>query len=123
MSFRLVIVESPFAGRGATPGARAVDQARNIAYARAAMADCLARGEAPFASHLLYPMPGVLNDDDPAERAAGIAAGLAWGDRADATVVYADRGLSRGMLEGIDRARIARRSVEMRSLPEWKDAA
>ncbi|WP_066921398.1 hypothetical protein [Methylobacterium sp. CCH5-D2] len=123
MSFRLVIVESPFAGRGDTPETRAADQARNIAYARAAMADCLARNEAPFASHALYTLPGVLNDDDPAERRLGIAAGLAWGERADATVVFTDRGLTPGMREGIDRARIARRPVEMRSLPGWKDPA
>ena len=38
---KLVIVESPFAG----------DTERNIRYARACLADCLRRGEAPFASH------------------------------------------------------------------------
>ena len=41
---RRVIVESPYAG----------DVERNIAYVRAAMRDCLMRGEAPLASHLLY---------------------------------------------------------------------
>ena len=41
---RFVIVESPYAG----------DVAANVEYARAAVADCLRRGEAPFASHLLY---------------------------------------------------------------------
>lgn len=42
---KLVVVESPYAG----------DVERNLRYLRAAMADCLARGEAPFASHGLYP--------------------------------------------------------------------
>lgn len=65
---RLVIVESPFAG----------DLPKNIAYARAAVRDSLARGEAPIASHLLYTQPGILDDDIPAERQWGIDAGLAW---------------------------------------------
>ena len=44
-----------------------------MAYARACVADCLRRGEAPIASHLLYTQPGVLDDDVPEERAQGIA--------------------------------------------------
>lgn len=110
---RLVIVESPFAG----------DVSRNVAYARAAMADCLRRGEAPFASHLLYTQSGVLDDDVPAERRLGIEAGLAWGERADATVVYGDLGVSRGMAQGIDRAKACRRPIEHRSLSGWGDNA
>lgn len=107
---RLVIVESPYAG----------DVQRNTDYARAAIADCLARGEAPFASHLLYTQPGVLDDLVPEQRAWGIAAGLAWGDRADATVVYTDLGESSGMRHGIERATAAGRPVEFRQLPEWE---
>lgn len=104
---RLVILESPFAG----------DVERNVAYARRAMRDCLLRGEAPFASHLLYTQPGVLDDDVPEERAMGIEAGLCWGTAAaDATVVYADHGISRGMQMGIDRAKAEGRPVEWRSL-------
>lgn len=103
---RLVIVESPYAG--------AVQ--RNTAYARVAMADCLNRGEAPFASHLLYTQHGVLNDADPAQRAHGIAAGLAWGAAAEATVVYTDFGISDGMAQGIANAEAAGRPVEYRSL-------
>lgn len=109
MTFRLVILESPYAG----------DTERNVAYARAAMSDCLRRGESPYASHLLLTQPGILDDGDPAERAHGIAAGLAWGERADATVVYTDLGISRGMAEGIVRAEARGRPVEMRSLSGW----
>lgn len=101
---RLVILESPYAG----------DVERNVAYARRAMADALHRGEAPIASHLLYTQPGVLDDDVPGERALGIAAGLAWGRVADATVVYADLGLTRGMEEGIARAAAEGRPCETR---------
>lgn len=109
--WRLVILESPYAG----------DVTINEAYARAAMRDCLARGDAPAASHLLYTQPGVLDDGNPEERARGIDAGLAWGAVAEATVVYTDRGISRGMAAGIERAEAEGRPVEWRTLgEEWR---
>jgi hypothetical protein len=61
-----VLIESPYAG----------DVERNEKYARACMRDCFERGEAPFASHLLYTQPGVLDDTLHHERALGIDAGL-----------------------------------------------
>ena len=84
-------MESPFAG----------DIDRNIKYAKLAIQDCLNRGEAPIASHLLFTQEGILNDDDLTERALGICAGLSWVRRADAMVVYEDHGRSRGMQEAI----------------------
>ena len=101
-----VILESPFAG----------DLEANLAYARACMADCLKRGEAPFASHLLYTQDGVLDDTIPEERERGIHAGLVWGDVADKVVVYTDRGISTGMQYGIDAAKKRGISVEFRQL-------
>jgi hypothetical protein len=86
-----VILESPYAG----------DIEKNVAYARACVRDSLSRGEAPIASHLLYTKPGILRDEDHAERNWGIAAGLAWGKVAEATVVYTDLGISGGMAYGI----------------------
>jgi hypothetical protein len=103
---RLVIIESPFAG----------EIEANVEYARAAMFDCLERGESPYASHLLYTQVGVLDDSDPIQRARGIEAGLQWGKHADATVVYTDRGISKGMEQGIARAQAEGRPVEYRSL-------
>ena len=79
---RLVVLESPYAG----------NVERNVAYARACLADCLARGEAPIASHLLYTQPGVLDDTNPEQRKLGINAGFAWNRFADAVVVYEDLG-------------------------------
>jgi hypothetical protein len=67
----------------------------NVAYALIAMRDSLERGEAPFASHLLYTQ--MLDDRDPHERAEGIEAGLVIGNDAALTVVYEDLGISRGM--------------------------
>ena len=103
---RRVIVESPYAG----------DVKKNVAYARECVRDCLLRGEAPIASHLLYTQPGVLNDDIPNERQHGIDAGLAWREVAEASVVYLDRGISKGMEYGITAAREAGVSVEFRWL-------
>ena len=105
---RLVIVESPYAS--ATPEGLA----KNVAYARAAMLDSLRRNEAPFLSHLLYPQ--ALDDNDPSERTLGIEAGLAWGEVAEATVVYVDRGVSAGMEKGIADAKAARRPIEYRRI-------
>ena len=107
--YRRVIVESPYAG----------DVETHVAYARAALHDCLSRGEAPLASHLLYTQPGVLDDDVPEERVWGIEAGLAWSHVAQATVVYDDFGISRGMRYGIERAEREGRPVEYRQLPAF----
>jgi hypothetical protein len=84
-----VIVESPYAG----------DIAGNVRYARRAVLDCLLRGEAPFASHLLYTQRGLLDDDDIEQRKLGIEAGFAWRSVAELTVFYLDLGWSRGMME------------------------
>jgi len=104
---RLVLLESPYAG----------DVETNVAYAQRCMRDCLLRGEAPFASHLLFTQPNVLDDTVPQERVLGIEAGLLWGRKAEATVVYLDRGVSRGMEQGIARAEAEGRPIEYRRLP------
>jgi hypothetical protein len=85
----LTIIESPYAG----------NIERNIDYARRAMSHCLKKGWAPIASHLLYTQPGILDDNDPAERALGITAGLEWARAADQVIFFTDLGWSRGMLE------------------------
>ena len=103
---RLVIVESPYAG----------DLEKNLKYARECMHECIRRGEAPFASHLLYTQEGILDDNVPAQRKLGIEAGLAWGEKADATIVYIDYGISLGMKLGIEEAERIGRKVEYRTL-------
>lgn len=103
---RLVIVESPYAG----------DIEKNVAYARRCVRDSLLRGEAPIASHLLYTQPGILRDKVPEERQHGIDAGLAWRRVAQATVVYTDLGISRGMEYGIKAAANDGLPVEYRSI-------
>lgn len=85
----LVIIESPFAG----------DTGENLEYLNRCILDSLQRGEAPIASHGLYPIEagGPLDDALPDDRRIGIDAGLAWYRRADLIVFYADRGFSAGM--------------------------
>ena len=99
-----VIIESPFAG----------DVKKNVEYARMCMRDSLLRGEAPFASHLLYTQPGILDDTVPEERKWGIEAGLIWGKGAKLTAVYTDLGITDGMKFGIERAKKEGRPVEYR---------
>lgn len=89
-----VLIESPFAG----------DVEKNIEYARACLKDSINRGEAPFASHLLYTQDGVLDDTKPVERARGMEAGFNWGAHAQLVAIYTDHGISKGMQQGILRA-------------------
>ncbi len=89
---KLVVVESPYAGK----------VERNVEYARRCLSDCLLRGEAPIASHLLYTQEGVLDDEIPEERTRGIAAGIHWANRADFVVFYTDWGWSPGMYKARD---------------------
>ena len=108
---RRVLLESPYGSQDP----KIIE--RNVRYARACMHDCLMRGEAPFASHLLYTQPGVLRDEIPDERERGINAGLAIGETMEISVIYTDLGMSRGMEYGIRNAEANGRPVEMRKLP------
>jgi len=84
------------------------------------MKDCLHRGEAPYASHALYTQAGVLDDTLPEERKLGMEAGFAWRDVVEASIVYNDLGISKGMQTGIDDAIAKGRPVEYRTLgPKW----
>ena len=106
---RTVVIESPYAG----------DIATNLRYLRAAMRDCLRRGEAPFASHALYTQDGVLDDAVPGERRLGIDAGFAVGARLDAVVFYLDLGWSPGMEAALRYWLVEGRVIEERFLPGW----
>lgn len=105
----LVLLESPYAG----------EVESNLEYARICMRDCFLRGEYPFASHLLYTQNGILDDSITDERKLGIEAGLLWGNCANKTVVYTDRGISQGMKYGIEDAIKNNRQIEYRKL--WKN--
>lgn len=85
-----ITVESPLAAP--TPeGFR-----RNVRYAQLCLLDSLKRGEAPYASHLLYPQ--VFDDLDEDQRRVGMLAGLEWLKMAELVALYIDLGVSRGMV-------------------------
>lgn len=99
-----VILESPYAGEVET----------NRVYALACLRDMFARGEAGFASHLLYPR--FLEAYNQRQRAEGIAAGHIWIPAAHKVVVYTDLGISGGMAQGTEVAEKAGIPVERRKL-------
>ena len=103
-----VFLESPYAG----------DVEGNELYLNACLADCLARNEAPYASHGLYTRPGVLDDTKPEERSRGLAAGSAIRALFRKTVVYVDRGISSGMRSGIRESLSLEHEIEYRHILE-----
>ena len=106
MSKPVVIIESPYAG----------DISTNETYARRCMKDSFSKGEYPFASHILYTQPGILDDAIPEERKLGMEAGWEILKRSDYSVVYEDYGMSRGMEEGIKIAEKLRHKIEYRKI-------
>jgi hypothetical protein len=116
LSPKHVVIESPYADDDPA------EIEENEQYARAAMRWCLLRGMYPYASHLLYTQKGILDDKSPEERRLGIEAGLSWSDRvADTTFVFVDRGITKGMRQGIKRARRRGRGVvEVELGEDWR---
>lgn len=115
MPIIFTIIESPYGKNVDGTPADAATIERNLTYVRAAMADCFARGETPFASHALYTQPGVLDDRIPEERKKGMDAGFlirkALGAHDDAgwtvivqTACYEDYGVTPGMAAGLNRS-------------------
>ncbi len=109
-----VIIETPY--KGINWG----DTEENIRFTRLCGHDCIVRhNEAWFASHLLYTQEGVLDDKIPEERALGIEGGFAWKEVADSTVVYVNRGISKGMHFGIHKTISLGQPFEYRVLPNY----
>ena len=101
---KLVIIESPYAG----------DVPKNVKYALRCLKDSIGRGEAPFASHLLYPQ--VLRDHVRMERNRGIVCGYNWMRVADLIAFYIDLGWSPGMRAAQEYAKALERRFELRSI-------
>lgn len=96
---------------------RATDAAtllRNRKYALSCLLDSTERGEAPFASHLLYPQ--VLSDADPDLRDYGIRCGICFLEVCHVLAVYEDYGISEGMGLEIQAAQRAGIPIVFRSL-------
>lgn len=113
---RRVMIESPYAGK--TPE----DVTLNEVYLRAALKQCLLAGEAPFASHGLYTLHGVLDDKVPEQRSLGMKAGFAFIEATEVSVVYEDLGISSGMLMGMTHAIKLGHPIERRRIPGWENS-
>ncbi|MCF7798612.1 hypothetical protein K9M74_01795 [Candidatus Woesearchaeota archaeon] len=114
---KFVDIETPYSGNTKQ------EIKRNLLYARACVRDSLLRKETPFASHLFYTQPGILDDTIPQERDLGINAGKDLIESLPdiVTVVYQDLGISRGMQYGISRAEQNKRTIEYRILGDgWE---
>jgi hypothetical protein len=105
-----VIIESRFSA------ANVEGLVRNKKFTLACMRDSFMRGEAPYASHVIYAQTHILDDFVAHERAIGMHAGFLWGDLGELTIVYVDLGISTGMQMGIDHAIKMGRPVEYRTL-------
>lgn len=115
----IVIIESPYAG----------DIEKNVAYAWMCLKDSCIRGEAPFASHLLYTGGG--HAGFAREAAGGTSDPKHWMSReeglrrcesfraaATKTVFYTDMGWSSGMIRAREAAERLGHPTEERKLPE-----
>lgn len=105
-----LIVESPF------KATETYSVEENIAFARKVCRHALLLGYSPYASHLFFTQPGLLDDDLPNERRLGIDAGLVWsvgvGDVWFA--LRSDEKLSVGMTYAANRHRMREAKVQFR---------
>jgi len=118
VKLKFVDVETPYMGSNEN------EVKRNLLYARACVRDCIINhNEIPFASHLFFTQPGILDDNILSERELGINIGKELIESLPeiTTVVYTDLEISRGMKIGIDRANLNRRNVVYRKLgADWE---
>ena len=105
-----VAIESPFAG----------DVERNKKYLARCVADCLKRGESPYASHAFFTQ--FLDDNVPERRELGIEAGFAWSTKADFFVFYCDYGISNGMAEAFETVKERNKKYLIRYIGKNEDA-
>jgi hypothetical protein len=109
-----VQLESPYGTRPDGTRCTPDEVAENVRYAELCIRDSLLRGEAPFASPLLYTR--ALDDNIPEHREIGIQAGFVIGANAKKTIVYTDRGITLGMIRGIADAEAKGRPIEYRHI-------
>ncbi len=113
---KLVIIEHPAFTRSDGLRCTPEEVKANMDYLKFCIRDCLRRGEAPYSSVAVFALTGALDDDNPKDRELGIEAGLLWGEKAEATVVYEDRGITTGMRLGIKHAIALGRRIIWRRL-------
>ncbi len=82
-----IFICSPYAG----------DVENNVEAARKLCRKAIEAGHAPFAPHLHY--PGIVDDAELEERAAGISSGLRFMEACDEVWAYIGKGRSPGMIQ------------------------
>jgi hypothetical protein len=111
---KLTVVESPLRGippercpAFLRPFVERVLRERNRHFAFRCVRAEIDRGRAPFASHVFFDQPGLLDDANPKQRTAGMAIGQAWSavDQCRVRKFYLNRGHSSGMEFGKTKAR------------------
>jgi hypothetical protein len=131
----LVIIESPLKGSVSssvpnflTHAAERVIRERNRHYAFAALRSVLGAGHAPYASHVFFDQPGLLEDSEPEQRRLGMTVGQLWSVAGDCRWSFEDRGVSSGMALGMAAADqldqpVAQIFIEgYKRLPLWRCA-
>ena len=122
----LTFIASPYAG-DLEAWSNVAHLSPNVTYARRCLAESIRQGEAPYAPHLLYTQPGVLNDDNPDERDLGMQCGNCFLVACDKVVFHCDRGVSSGMIREARFSRDLGKRCELRFLdahsPEMAIAA
>ena len=107
MSHIIADIESPYDG----PNDQTIK--RNILYARLACRWALEHGYFPYASHLFFTQPGILDDKIPEERELGIRAGKSIiKTSAKVSLFFLDLGESKGMTYGRQAAAEAGRQIK-----------
>jgi hypothetical protein len=114
------ILESPFRPPpgGVAPYSERETLRQNLVYAKLCLDDALKRGEAPFASHLLYTQVWAETNE---LREAGIKAGNEWRRAAGLCVLYVDLGTTGGMKRAADDSRSLNIDVTTRRLFALED--
>lgn len=103
----LVAIESP------VRATEIYTREQHYRYFQECVKDSLSRGEFPYGSHWLA---CILDDDNPLDRAKGIACGLSWSGKCDYAAQYVDLGQSPGMLEALKFYNQINKRVERRTL-------
>lgn len=90
---------------------------KNLEYARQCCHWVFEQSGVPFASHLFYTQEGMLDDTNKDERNKGIEAGFFIGGFAEKVCVFYDKGISKGMKLGVQKALERDQDIEFVSLP------
>lgn len=85
-------------------------------YIRMCIRDCLVREEIPWASHVMFAWTEALYDDDPEQRAEGLAVAKQMSKRCDLIAVYSDLGVTSGMREVLTFAAFQGKKIEHRKI-------